>query len=53
MNSLKREEFDIVRRDLPKGDQSAFVERKVPVLFFTTGMHDDYHKVLDDADKIN
>jgi hypothetical protein len=34
-------------------DHSSFYGRKVPVLFFFTGVHDDYHRPSDDADKIN
>jgi hypothetical protein len=34
-------------------DQSSFYGKKVPVLFFFTGTHADYHKPSDDADKIN
>ncbi|HOY39424.1 MAG TPA: M28 family peptidase [Bacteroidales bacterium] len=39
--------------DLPPGDHTAFADKKTPVLFLTTGVHDDYHKISDDADKIN
>ena len=34
-------------------DQSSFYAKKIPVLFFFTGTHEDYHKPSDDADKIN
>lgn len=34
-------------------DHSSFYSRQVPVLFFWTGTHDDYHKPSDTADKIN
>ena len=34
-------------------DQSSFYAKKIPVLFFFTGTHEDYHKPTDDADKIN
>lgn len=34
-------------------DHSSFYGKKVPVLFFFTGTHTDYHKPSDDADKIN
>lgn len=34
-------------------DHSSFYGKKVPVLFFFTGTHDDYHKPTDTADKIN
>ncbi len=30
-----------------------FIEKIIPVLFFFTGSHPDYHKVTDDWDKIN
>jgi len=34
-------------------DHSSFFGKKVPVLFFFTGVHRDYHKPSDDYDKIN
>jgi aminopeptidase YwaD len=34
-------------------DHSSFYAKKVPVLFFFTGAHNDYHKPSDTADKIN
>jgi len=34
-------------------DHSSFYSKQVPVLFFFTGTHDDYHKPSDTADKIN
>ncbi len=34
-------------------DQSSFYAKDIPVLFFFTGTHSDYHRPTDDADKIN
>ena len=34
-------------------DHFAFFSHKIPVLFFHTGLHDDYHTWRDDADRIN
>lgn len=34
-------------------DQTSFYKKNIPVLFFHTGGHDDYHKIGDDADRIN
>lgn len=34
-------------------DQTSFYLKDIPVLFFFTGPHEDYHKPSDDADKIN
>ena len=34
-------------------DHSRFYEAGVPVLFFHTGIHDDYHRPTDTADKID
>lgn len=34
-------------------DHQSFYERKIPVLFFFTGLHADYHRPSDTADKIN
>ena len=34
-------------------DHTSFYRKNIPVLFFFTGTHADYHKPGDDADKIN
>jgi Zn-dependent M28 family amino/carboxypeptidase len=34
-------------------DHSSFYGKEIPVLFFFTGTHTDYHRPSDDADKIN
>jgi aminopeptidase YwaD len=34
-------------------DHASFYRKDIPVLFFFTGSHSDYHKATDDADKIN
>ena len=34
-------------------DHSSFYGKKIPVLFFFTGTHEDYHKPTDDTEKIN
>jgi C-terminal processing protease CtpA/Prc len=34
-------------------DHTSFYRKDIPVLFFFTGTHSDYHKPSDDADKIN
>jgi aminopeptidase YwaD len=34
-------------------DHTSFYRKDIPVLFFFTGVHSDYHKPTDDASKIN
>lgn len=34
-------------------DHASFYKKDIPVLFFFTGTHSDYHKPSDDVDKIN
>src|SRR5690625_935635 len=34
-------------------DQTSFYDKSIPVLFFHTGGHEDYHRTGDTADKIN
>ncbi len=59
-------EFESILNDLnpgfdlamsPEGvgpsDHASFYIQDIPVLFFTTGAHPDYHTPYDDADKIN
>jgi hypothetical protein len=55
MDSLKHENF--VMRYKPDGvgpsDHSSFYRKNIPVLFYFTGLHKDYHKATDTKDKIN
>src|SRR6266851_7992687 len=48
-------EFEITLNEDGYGpsDHSEFYAKQVPVLFFWTGTHNDYHKPSDTADKIN
>ncbi len=34
-------------------DHSSFYQKNIPVLFFFTNQHEDYHRVTDDAEKVN
>jgi hypothetical protein len=34
-------------------DHASFFKKGIPVIFFFTGLHDDYHKVTDNPDRIN
>jgi len=47
--------FDLVK--VPGGygpsDHASFYEAGIPVLFFFTGLHSDYHRPSDDFDKLN
>lgn len=38
---------------IENGDHTAFMNFNIPVISFTTGLHDDYHKTTDDAEYIN
>jgi aminopeptidase YwaD len=56
VGSLKSHQaFDLTLNEDGYGpsDHSSFYAKKVPVLFFWTGTHEDYHKPSDTADKIN
>jgi len=37
----------------PFSDHSCFYEKQIPVLYFTTGLHSDYHTPFDDIEFIN
>jgi Zn-dependent M28 family amino/carboxypeptidase len=54
LNTLN-EKFDIIFKDEGYGpsDQSSFYSMNIPVLFFFTGIHPDYHRPSDTWDKIN
>jgi hypothetical protein len=44
---VKRSAFD------GRSDHASFHQAKIPAIFFFTGLHDDYHRPADTADKIN
>lgn len=45
--------FNLSRDGNGGSDQTSFYKKNIPVLFFHTGGHDDYHRIGDDAHKIN
>ncbi|HEY4151012.1 MAG TPA: M28 family peptidase [Chitinophagaceae bacterium] len=54
--SISRNQYFINRYDSSgtgPSDHTSFYRKNIPVLFFFTGMHSDYHKPTDSADKIN
>lgn len=54
-NEKQAEPFDIFKMASGYGpsDHQSFNEVGIPVLFFFTGIHNDYHRPSDDFDKIN
>ncbi len=42
-----------VAKSIGSSDHASFLNSKIPVLYFTTGTHDDYHRSTDDFEKIN
>ncbi|MCX7875703.1 MAG: M28 family peptidase [Melioribacteraceae bacterium] len=55
LNSKNKYDFKLSMSDGGSGgsDHQAFSNKNIPVLFFFTGTHNDYHKPSDDVDKIN
>lgn len=55
ISSVKDKGFSIKIDSSGSGpsDHTSFYRKDLPVLFFFTGLHTDYHKPSDDADKIN
>ena len=51
----QRQQFNLFRIATGYGpsDHQSFYEAGVPVMFFFTGLHNDYHRPTDDFDKIN
>jgi aminopeptidase YwaD len=52
----KSDKFFTVKYDsagVGPSDHTSFYLKNIPVLFFFTGLHTDYHKPSDDANKIN
>ncbi len=55
-NSAKDKNFFAIHYDssgMGPSDHTSFYRASIPVLFFFTGIHSDYHKPGDDYDKIN
>ena len=46
-------EFELSQSGYASSDHTSFVVRQIPVLFFFSGLHSDYHKPSDTWDKIN
>jgi aminopeptidase YwaD len=44
---------DVSRSGYSASDHTSFVGKKIPVMFFFSGLHSDYHKPSDTVDKIN
>lgn len=58
LDSLNRDEpfrfqLKLNQEGVGPSDHSSFYQKNIPVLFFFTGLHEDYHKPSDDYDKIN
>jgi hypothetical protein len=45
--------FEISQSGYTSSDHTSFVTKRVPVLFFFSGLHSDYHKPSDTWEKIN
>ena len=45
--------FEISQSGYTSSDHTSFVTKRIPVLFFFSGLHSDYHKPSDTWDKIN
>ena len=50
---VRRFELRLSEDGFGPSDHSSFYARRVPVLFFFTGVHEDYHKPTDTADRVN
>jgi hypothetical protein len=55
LNKYNHSSFELTFNDEGYGpsDHTSFYGKQIPVLFFFTGTHEDYHKPSDDVDKIN
>ena len=55
ISSIKDKYFTIKYDSSGTGpsDHTSFYRKDIPVLFFFTGLHTDYHRPSDDADRIN
>ncbi|HMJ24430.1 MAG TPA: M20/M25/M40 family metallo-hydrolase, partial [Pyrinomonadaceae bacterium] len=53
MNAARKFSLTLNEDGYGPSDHSSFYGKQVPVLFFFTGSHNDYHKPSDTAEKIN
>jgi aminopeptidase-like protein len=55
LNKVTNRQFKvtITADNIDRTDAAVFTQNKVSAISITTGIHDDYHKTTDDADKIN
>lgn len=55
LTNVNHTNFQIKIQDnsLSKSDATAFTNKNISTITFSTGIHDDYHKVSDTAEKIN
>lgn len=61
LHAINREENRFIGLDLRydgeqyfrRSDQYNFARKGIPVLFYNTGEHEDYHRVSDNPDKVN
>jgi hypothetical protein len=55
INSVSKKDLKITvtKTGLEGSDQVSFYSKEIPILFFFTGLHPDYHRPTDRADKIN
>jgi len=52
-NNLFNLKLEIDSSGVGPSDHTSFYLKNIPVLFFFTGTHDDYHKASDDIEKVN
>lgn len=53
LNAIARFDLKLLEDGRGPSDHSSFYDHDLPVLFFFTGAHEDYHKPSDDFEKIN
>jgi len=46
-------QFELSQSGYASSDHTSFVTKRIPVLFFFSGLHSDYHKPSDTWEKIN
>ncbi len=52
-NAETKFKLSLKKDGLGPSDHSSFYQKNLPVLFFFSGLHGDYHRTSDDAEKIN
>lgn len=53
LNNPTAIELKLAKELMPNSDHYPFFNKKIPIIFFWTGTHPEYHRITDTSDRIN